>query len=277
MFIQLSFGCRQTVRITPYTAKKDSVSNSDVSLNDRGIVTSTKSSQDIKNVTIVRGKFSNEKYTVYIKTIYEMPDKPEEDSSSYRQGNFLYFVNNKTKNKDSIQLSDDPEGFVNITDASGLLGGSFPLFKISWIGDSDMGVNQYWVFKESSLQMIFEIEDLVELKRVDQYTLRGVVMDRDELVSNTEEYPVTVSLRDYEVKIEKPANQEIGYSTIVLSQFTAHKISDSKAYQLKPGMEIKIDSINRKMNTVRIITKDSTILSVPFSAIKGNVQENAAG
>ena len=92
-----------------------------------------------------------------------------------------------------------------------------------------------------------------------------------------EEYPVTVSLKTYEVMIERPSNQKIDYPTTVISKFTAYKLSDSKPYLLKAGAAIIIDSINRKTNAVRIITKDSTILSVPFSDIKGNVRVNAAG
>jgi hypothetical protein len=278
IFICFLLGCKENARTIPHAANNDSVSNPGVSIKQESpIRDSTAPGLKNKRLMVERGRFSNEKYTVSVSTIYDMPDKPEEDSSYYRVGNYLYLVNNKTKIRDSIKLDEDPDQYVNITDESVLLGGASPLFRISWIGDSDMGMNQYWGLKDASWQMLFDIEYLVDLKRADELTLTGMVMGRDELVANFEEYPVTVSLKDYEVKIEKPMNQEIGYTTNVLSRFTAYKITDRKPYLLKRGTEITIDSINRKTNSVRIMTKDSTFLIVPFSAIKGNVQVNAAG
>jgi hypothetical protein len=277
-FIQFSLGCRETSKSNLYAAKKDSVPGSKPTLDNKPpIPDSIPPSAGIKRVVVSRGKFSNDKYTVYVSTIYNMPDKPQEDSSYYRDGNYLYIVNNKTMREDSIQLDEDPDGYVNISDQSALLAGASPLFRISWTGDSDIDVNQYWGFKDGTFQMLFDIESLVELKRVDEFTLRGLVMDRDELVWNPEEYPVSVSLKDFEVKIERPSNQQIGYPTTVVSKFTAYKVSDNKPYVLKAGAAIIIDSINRKTNTIRIISKDSTILGVPFSDIKGKIRENAAG
>jgi hypothetical protein len=272
--------CGQAKRSESSSGGTDSIPNQANNIKDTS--PSTTSFQD-KNGTrtyiVERARFSSGSYSAYLNTIYSLPEKLLEDSSYYRQGSYFYLVNKSNNHKDSLQLTDDPDAPVEVRDVSALLSGRTPLFQVSWTGDSDTGIDQFFGFRKDSLQMLFELDDLVSLKQKDDSTLIAMVTGRDELLYQPEQYPVTISLPGYTVEDEPPSNQRIGYHTKVLSAFTGYRISDRNRipYLVKAGTEILIDSINRDNKMVRIMTKDSILIFVPFSKIEGKVQVNAAG
>jgi len=141
--------------------------------------------------------------------------------------------------------------------------------------------NEFIEYKNGSLKKLFEIFDYnpVKLERKDQHTLIGFVKDRDEVVSNFQDYPVIVSLDDYSVKIERPSKQKIGYETVALSDFEGYQVNENfkTRYLVRRGTIVLIDSINRRTNIVRITINDTIIIYVPVSKIKDKVQENIAG
>lgn len=182
---------------------------------------------------------------------------------------------------DSIGLAEGCETGVIIQDVTQHLHFKSPLFNISSPGGSDTYTSEFIEYKNDSLQKLFEISDYnpVELEWKDGHTLTGFIKDRDEVVDNFEDYPVTVSLSDYSVKIGRPNKQEIGFSTIALADFEGYQIVDNlkSPYVVKKGTTVLIDSLNRKTNIVRLTIRDSIIIYVPVSKIKDKVQNNAAG
>ncbi|MFL5740681.1 MAG: hypothetical protein ACJ75B_10720 [Flavisolibacter sp.] len=278
-FQVLLISCGNVKKAEPIIGIKDTLPDSEKHVKDTSLLTQPSSLNHQSKIYIVeRGRFSNQKYSAYVSTVYFLPEKLSEDSSYYRDGSYFYLVNKTTRQKDSTQLSENPST-VLIEDMSALIKGKAPLFHVSWVGDSDMGMDEFFGFKEDSLQMLFEFNNLIELKRKNDSTLVGWVTGRDELLYQFERYPVTVSLPDYTLIDDVPSNQAIGYTTKVLSNFTGYYISNKgrTPYLFKAGTEILVDSIYRNTKMVRLRTKDSIIIYVPFSKIEGKVQVNAAG
>jgi hypothetical protein len=178
-------------------------------------------------------------------------------------------------------LAEGCEKGVLIEDLTIKLQFKTPIFNIATPGGSDTYTNEFFSYENDSLKKLFEIfnYNTVDLERKDRNTLAGFVKDRDEVVYNFQDYPVTVSLNDYNVKIIRPDNQKIGYETQVLSDFEGYQILNKikKKYLVKEGTTVLIDSLNRKTNIVRIVVNDSVTIYVPLLELKDKIQENSAG
>ena len=273
-------GCGQRKKTDASAANKDSGLQAERRVTDTSRTAATRTIIAAEKIyTAERGRFSNGAYVAYINAHYLLPEKLTEDSSFYFDDCYFYLINKKTNQKDSIKLPEDPRQIVSIDDVSHLISGKAPLFRASWSGDSDVDIDQFFGFRDDRLQMLFEFENLLELNRKDDSTLTGIAVGRDELLYQFEQYPVRVLLPDFAMEDQMPLNQAIGYPTKVLFNFTGYKISGkgASAYSIRAGSEIFVDSINRDKKMVRIRTKDSVVLYVPFDKIKGKVQTNAAG
>jgi len=230
---------------------------------------------------VERAAFDNENFVLVVKSIYLFTDILKYDSSYYCQGNLLYIKNKTTKSIDSIRLAEGCEKGVLIEDLTKKLQFKTPIFNIATPGGSDTFINEFIAYKNDSLKKLFEIfnYNTVDLERKDQHTLTGFVKDRDEVVYDFQDYPVTVSLNDYNVKITRPVHQKIGYETQVLSDFEGYQILNNsrKQYLVKEGTSVLIDSLNRNTNIVRIVVNDSVTIYVPLLQLKDKIQGNAAG
>jgi len=230
---------------------------------------------------VERAAFDNKNFFLVVKSIYLITDSLEHDSSYYCQGNFLYIKNKTTKSIDSVKLAEGCEEGVLIEDLTKKLQFKTPIFNIASPGGSDTYTNEFIGYENDSLKKLFEIfnYNTVDLERRDQNTLVGFVKDRDEVVYDFQDYPVTVSLNDYSVKITRPANQKIGYETQVLSDFEGYQLLNNirKQYLVKEGTSVLIDSINRNTNIVRIVVNDSVTIYVPLLHLKDKIQGNNAG
>jgi len=243
---------------------------------------STNTNSDSGDLYFVeRAAYDNKNLSLIVKSIYLLSDTLEYDSSYYCQGNFLYIENKTTKSIDSIHLAEGCEKGVLIEDLTIKLQFKTPIFNIATPGGSDTYTNEFFSYENDSLKKLFEIfnYNTVDLERKDRNTLAGFVKDRDEVVYNFQDYPVTVSLNDYNVKIIRPDNQKIGYETQVLSDFEGYQILNKikKKYLVKEGTTVLIDSLNRKTNIVRIVVNDSVTIYVPLLELKDKIQENSAG
>jgi hypothetical protein len=230
---------------------------------------------------VERAFFDNKNFFLVVKSLYLFTDSLEYDSSYYCQGNFLYIENKTTRSIDSIHLVEGCENGVLIEDLTKKLQFKTPIFNIATPGGSDTYINEFIGYENDSLKKLFEIfnYNTVDLERKDQNTLIGFVKDRDEVVYDFQDYPVTVSLNDCNVKITRPANQKIGYETQVLSDFEGYQILNNsrKQFLVKEGTTVLIDSLNRNTNIVRIVVNDSVTLYVPLLQLKDKIQGNTAG
>jgi len=235
-----------------------------------------------KFYSVERARYENSEYSVIVETAYVLPDTLKHDSSYYCHGNLMLFMDKKNKTVDSIELAEDCTDGVIIQDVTKELHFKKPVFDIASPGGSDYYTCEFIQFKGGKLNKLFEIPELghpVSLHWKDEHTLTGFIQDRDELVYAFKDYPVEVSLDDYEVKYDKPVRQIIGYTTEVLDNFDGYCLAGNNKtkYPVKKGTTILIDSLNRSTNIVRIIVKDTIVVFVPFSTIKEKVQVNAAG
>ena len=244
-------------------------------------VTTTSNSNAEKFYFVERASQDSKDYSVMVRSIYLLTDTLKYDSSYYCEANFLYLTNKTNNSVDSLRLEGGCEEGVLIEDFTQKLRFKNPVFNVAIPGGSDTYTNVFIEYKNGSLKKIFEIHNYntVDLNRKDEHTLTGFVKDRDEVVSNFQDYPVIVSLDDYSVKVIRPPNQEIGYETHALSDFEGYQIigNAKKRYVIKEGTPLLIDSINRKTNIVRLKIKDTIIVYIPLLQIKEKVQENTAG
>jgi hypothetical protein len=279
IFLLLIFSCKEkqnkaTIK-EPVTQPKGSISlqKDSVSLqNDQvSIIYLKRASLDLKN------------YSITIKSKFDIPETLKEDSSFYFNGIILY-VHNKTNNTtDSVPLDIDnySPSDLKIEDFSDSLHFKTLLLCITWRGDSDIPGSEFVECKGHSLKILFSIDNLETLERKDKWTLSGFVMDRDEVVeAGQRDYPVTVSLKDYEVHITEPGIQYIGYETRALNNIKAYrdpKLKEISAFIIKKGRELIIDTLYRSARLVRLIVSDSIILYARPDKISEKVQHNAAG
>ncbi|HEY6438291.1 MAG TPA: hypothetical protein VIY47_17015, partial [Ignavibacteriaceae bacterium] len=181
-----------------------------------------------KVYAVERAYYDSKDYSLLVKSIYLLTDTLKFDSSYYCSGNFLYVINKATRSVDSIGLAEGCADGVLIRDVTQELRLKTPLFHIASPGGSDTYTNEFIGYKNGSLKKLFEIFDYnpAELERKDEHTLTGFVKDRDEVVSDFQDYPVIVSLDDYSVKTERPARQKIGYSTVALTDFEGYRVNN---------------------------------------------------
>jgi len=233
--------------------------------------------------SVVRGHIDSKEYSVIVKSLYNLVDNLKYDSSFYCQGNYLYFIDKTKTVLDSIELAEGCEGGLIIQDVTKQLKFTNPIFNVSSPSGSDYYTNEFIEFRNSRFKKLFEISEFgqpVALQRVDKNILTGFVKDRDELVYDFQDYPITVSLDNYEVRIEKPEKQHIGYVTVALEDFIGYRSvdkSERSKYLIKSGTTVLIDSLDRSTNNVRLIISDTIFINVPFRDIKDKIQVNAAG
>ncbi|MFI5129011.1 MAG: hypothetical protein ACHQFX_03425 [Chitinophagales bacterium] len=265
-------GCKEQERKTGSQVNKvESMDSFSVS-NDRN-----------KTLYVERARFELKNYSITVRSIFQIPDSLKYDSSYYFEGNFLFIYDNKTNHSDSLTLelpSYDPVD-LTLEDFSDSLHFKTLLLCINWRGDSDQPGSEFVEYNGDSLRKLFTIDNLVSLARTDEWTLSGFVAGRDEVVySGQSDYPLKISLKDYEVKITDPDKQSIGYRTVALADIKAYRdrrLNERNAYTIKKGRELVVDSIFRSLNLVRLIVADSITLYARPEVISNSVQQNAAG
>jgi hypothetical protein len=232
---------------------------------------------------IERGRYTGKNYAIAVRSVYQFENPLQYDSSYYCRNNFLYLMDKTGRTADSLALDGGCTNNVIIQDVSQLLEFRFPLFNISTQTGSDWYLNEFIGYRDGKLKKLFEIPQFngaVILHRKDSHALSGIIKDSDELLGNFQNYPVTVSVDNFEVKIERPALQEIGFITEALENIKGSILLDDNVrrdYLIRKGYVILIDSLNRVDKTVRVIVNDTSVVSVPFNEIKGKVKGGDAG
>jgi len=234
-------------------------------------------------ILITREQFEFKNYVVAIKSKFILPHKIQEDSSHYFEKNYLVIYNKRTKATDSTTLQLDAYSpyRLEVADLSDSLKLQ-PLFlHISWTGDDDAAQDEFAGYDHGILKHLFSIPGVMSLQKKDQWTLTGFTSKQDDFVYNTEfDYPVTVSLQTYEVRVKDPAVQYIGYLTKAVGNIKMYKrqgLEESSSYTLKRGTRINVDTLYRTRNLIRIITSDSVILYGRPDKVKGKIKEETAG
>ncbi len=236
-----------------------------------------------KYFSVERGINYSKACSIQVKSTYQMPDKLNHDSSYYCTGNYLYVLNNVGTPIDSIRLAEMCEYGIIIQNVTNQLHFKTPIFEIATPSGSDYYTCEFIEFNADSLRKLFEIPEAgkpASLYWKDKNTLTGFIQGRDEIVGEFQDYPVKVSLDNYEVTYETPSKQHIGYKTEVLEDFSGYRFTSNNEktnFILKKGTTILIDSLNRLTNIVRIIVNDTIVIYVPISNIKNKIQINAAG
>jgi hypothetical protein len=197
-------------------------------------------------------------------------------------GNFIFIRDLKTNKLDSLKLEsiediDDP----TVIDLSDSLKFKKPAFMIRWTGDSDIEMNEFVSYRNDSLKTIFILEDIVSLKRTDASTIKGFVRNRDEITYwFQDDYPVTISVKDGTVDAPLPPVQYLGVSTFALQDIKAYRMrgqKDSVPYTIGRLTDLKVDTLYRARNTVRLIIADSIIVHATPEALHLKIQANNAG
>lgn len=222
-------------------------------------------------------------YQSVVKSKYYFADTMRFDSSYYCLSNYLYFLDAKKKVLDSIELAEECTNGIIIDDVTIPFAFKHPVICVSSPMGSDHYLSEYIEYSSEGLKKLFELPAYagpITLHRGPDNKLKGYIKDRDELVYDFQDYPISISLDDYEIKIERPAQQAIGFRTEVVEDFSGYQLAESgetSAYRLIKGTPILIDSINRITMQVRVIVHDTVALYVPFSTINGKIQVNTAG
>jgi hypothetical protein len=273
VFATMLSSCSQSPHKTQYPASIPKADSTTIGINH----------DKEKYFSVVRGQINSKEWSIIVKSVYILPDSLRYDSSFYCKGNFLFVINNRGIVLDSIELAEGCEDGVIVQDVTKQLHFRNPLFSISTPAGSDNYTSEFIGYSNDSLKKLFEIFEFghpATLQWKDEHTLTGFVKNRDELVYSFQDYPITVSLDNYEVKYEKPEKQEISYTTEALDDVSGYRLSlnnQKTKYLIKKGTTILIASLNRITNTVRIIVQDTIVIYVPFTNIKDKVQVNAAG
>jgi len=273
-FILLIFSCKE---------KRAKTISRELTVQSGDSTAASAQSDQSKMLYIERSHLDLENFSMSIQSKFDIPDSLKYDSSFYFEGIFLFMHEKKNNHSDSLRLEIDDY------DPSDLAIGNFSdslhfktlLLCISWRGDSDQPGSEFVEYDGDTLKHLFTVNNLVSLQRKDKWTLSGFVAGRDEVVSSFEsDYPLTVSLKDYETKITDPDRQAIGYSTVALADIKAYRaptLYGKSTYLIKKGTKLIVDSIYRSLKLVRLIVSDSIILYGRPDKISENVQGNAAG
>lgn len=239
---------------------------------------------DEKELFVDRGSYENEKYKVVAFSHYVIPQNITYDSSYYYKGNILSLTNKNTTRTYKIEIADpcSDKAAIIISNVTDTLGFKDPFFEITTPDCSDWYISEFIRFKDGTLQKLFDISDSepAKLTKTKENTLVGIVKDRDELVGNFQEYPITVSLFDYSVRKTKPQRQKIDFESETLAEIHGYRISNSSAkkpYVIREGQKIIVDSLFRDTKEVLLIVQDSILVICPISDVKGKLQGNTAG
>lgn len=239
---------------------------------------------DKKELFVKRGDYENTEYRIVAFSRFMIPEKLSYDSSFYLKENILFLTDKKNNRTYKIQITDPCTGSAEIIIdyVTSSLRFKNPLFEITTPDCSDWFISEFITFKKGSLQKLFEISDSrpAKLTRSDEYTLSGTVKDRDEVVGNFQDYPITISLNNYSVTQTKPSRQKIDFETEALEDihgFQTHDGTLRNKYIIKKGTKLIVDSIFRDKQQVELKLNDSLFIICPIPEIKGKVQGNTAG
>ncbi len=266
--------CRNN-RIKPTNVSQDSIAFS---------IDSNHRTNDEKELLVKRGNYEDGQFKVTAYSIFMIPEKLSYDSSFYLKENILSLTDKNTNHTYKIQITDPCTGGseIIIDNVTSSLGFRNPVFEITTPDCSDWFISEFISFKKDTLQKLFEISDTgpARLIRSDNNTLTGIVKDRDEVVADFQDYPITVSLNNYSVTQTKPSRQKIDFKTEALEDIHGFQTDDralTDPYIIKKGTRLIVDSIFRDTHQVRLKLNDSLYIICPFSETKGKLQGNAAG
>jgi len=262
--------------IKPTTSAQDNIPLSSID--------SSKRTNDEKELLVKRGNYEDGRYKVSAYSRFMIPEKISYDSSFYFQENFVTLTDKSTNRTYKIEITEpctDCSDII-IDNVTSSLGFKNPVFEITTPDCSDRFISEFISFKKDTLQKLFEISDVqpAELIRTNDYSLTGTVKDRDEIVDNFQDYPITVSLKDYSVTVTKPLRQQIDFETEVLEDIHGIQNGDkalASRYIIKKGTKIIVDSIFRDKQQVRLRLNDSLYIICPISELIGKLQGNSAG
>ncbi|MDX2046795.1 MAG: hypothetical protein SFU87_08410 [Chitinophagaceae bacterium] len=237
-----------------------------------------------KELLVERGRFEDGQYKIIAYSRFILPDKISYDSSFYYKENILVVSEKITNRNLKIQLTDpcNSGNQIIIANMTTSLGFKQPLFEITTPDCSDWFISEFVAIRADSIQKLFDISDShpAKLERTNETTLSGFIKSRDELVGAFQDYPVSVSLKDFTVTLDKPIKQSIGFSAMALENFQVSGLNENgsaQSYFIKEGEKIMIDSIFRDIKRVRLIIRDTILLYCPISEIQGKIQGNTAG
>jgi hypothetical protein len=198
-------------------------------------------------------------------------------------GNLLILRANWMEVADTVELDfDGSDPFdLKVTDVSDSLQFSHLVLQVSFTGWGDTEYNEFYAFRGDSLKLLFSICNLVKIKRQDANTLTGFTTDRDEVVYHfQDDYPFVVMLAEGTVVHYKPDRQYIGFDSEALDNIAVYRLTeqqDTIPFTIEKGTKVKVDSINRLTNTVRLLVRDSIPVYVPKGELYEKLQSNAAG
>jgi hypothetical protein len=217
----------------------------------------------------------------------------DSDSSFYSgelfpQRNLLIVRNKKTgmpdttlmETSDYLNYLNDSWGFT-IEELSDSLRFESPLLQINWKGDSDIPMSEFVGYWHDTLRSLFTLDNIVSIRRTDEWTLSGFTQQRDEIVAWGEpDYPFTVSLKDFSVKSNPPPVQYIGWETQTREPVRGYKMTgakDSIRYTIKKGVRVSVDTFYRAAGRVILILPDSSKFHTRLEEVQLKLQGNDAG
>jgi hypothetical protein len=269
------FSACKNNRTKPTSLTQDSITFS---------IDSNQRTNDEKELLVKRGNYEDGQFKVTAYSRFMIPEKLSYDSSFYLEENILSLTNKNTNRTYTIQITDPCTGGseIIIDNVTSSLGFRNPVFEITTPDCSDWFISEFVSFKKDALQNLFEISDSrpAKLIRSDDNTLTGTVKDRDEVVADFQDYPITVSLNNYSVMQTKPSRQKIDFKTEALEDIHGFHTDDrvlKDRYIIKKGTRLIVDSIFRDTHQVRLKLNDSLYIVCPFSETRGKLQGNAAG
>jgi hypothetical protein len=220
-------------------------------------------------------------YIIHLKTRYLLPDSLKQDSSYYAHEHLLYIFNKKTQHIDSLVLDIFSTAYdVTIQDVSDSLHFTPLLLSIEWKGDSDMPCVAFIQYNTTSFSTLFSIEaPVISLRRKDEWTLNGMIMNRESELPASCTYPFTISLKDYDLRIERPDTQIIGFPTIAENDIKANKVIDNHPIHtiIKAGTTLTIDTLYRTAGLIRFTIADSIAVYAKPGDILPNIKQDDAG
>lgn len=244
-------------------------------------VDSSITANQAKDFFVERGRYENGQFEVVAYSHFITPEKLSYDSSYYFRENMLS-VNDKSTNKIyKIQIADpcSDNNKIIINNVTESLRFKNPLLEIITPDCSDWYISEFILFKKDTLQKLFDISDMkpAKLIKINDFTLTGTVTDRDEIVADFQDYPITVSLTDYSVTQTKPARQKIDFKTEALEEIHGFHAGSTSSYIIKKGTKLIVDSIFRDTHQVRLKLNDTLYVICPISEVKEKLQGNGAG
>lgn len=221
-------------------------------------------------------------YTVTIVERDALPNPVDESVNYDIEGNYIFTRDLQTNKFDSLMLqSGDDIGVPTVIDLSDSLKFKKPAFMITWTGDSDIEMNEFVTYENDTLKIIFALENIVSLKRKDASTITGFLRDRDEITYwFQDDYPVSISLTNHTIATPLPAVQYLGVSTVALADINVFRMTgtrDSVPYTIRRWTDLKVDTLFRARNTVKLIIGDSIILHAEPDSLHMKIQANNAG